>query len=535
MVAAAGRGLIPMNRAILSCVRAGCLPIPDSHQPFAPVNLLPPILAVSFANALPRRHFLKTSAAGGLAALVGCSRDPEVETPGSGAAGGGVGRTDVPLRVLVCGDQAWADAIGTAWGGISEQPLAIEVIPHRAASPGGDEAILPVAGGDRAAPGAKVTSEFAGKLVAAMRRSDVGIVPCGVIADLDETASSITLGPDVTEDAGLAADRFFPVIGQSLMRWRGEPAAIPLGCVQPAMLIAADMSTAPANGDLAGIPESWQRFIEVAERLRASSPDDAPTVAEPLAGGAAAKMFLWRASDAGPSVWLFDRESFAPVLADAVYVRTLETMRACAATYAGRRLTAGEVWGGVASGKIKLAIGWPGLSSDPPRVESIGDVLVVPMPRGAEGAGGSAFSAVLPDPDAPIGLISDRCRQTSAAKRFLIWISGGDGSEMVRRFGPGMTPIRGGETGGDSSGDGGEYEQFLKTRLASPQLRPTVRLHGYDLYMAALDEQVLGCLDGKRSPADALTAAAESWAAITAKMGTDRQARAWRLAQGLRN
>jgi hypothetical protein len=142
---------------------------------------------------------------------------------------------------------------------------------------------------------------------------------------------------------------------------------------------------------------------------------------------------------------------------------------------------------------------------------------------------------VLPDPDAPIGLLSDRCRQSSAAKRFLIWITGGDGSEMVRRFGPGMTPIRGGETGGEGNANGGAYDQFLKDRLASPQLRPTVRLHGYDRYMAALDEQVLACLDGNRSPADALAAAAQSWSAITAKLGTDRQARAWRLVQGLRN
>jgi hypothetical protein len=420
--------------------------------------------------------------------------------------------------------------------------LAIEVIPHRAASPRDDEASLSVAGGDQATAGAKVTSAFAANLVAAMRRNDVGIVPCGAMADLDETASSITLGPDVTEDAGLAADRFFPVIGQALMRWRGEPSALPLGCVQPAMLIAADMSTAPGDGGSAGVPESWDRFIEVAERLRASSTDDAPMVAEPLAGGAAAKMFLWRASDAGPSVWLFDRESFEPVLTDEVYVRTLETMRACAATYGGRRLTAGEVWGGVAGGTIKLAIGWPGLSSDPPRVESIGDVLVAPLPiDGGAATGGSGvensetFSAVLPDPDAPIGLLSDRCRQSSAAKRFLIWITGGDGSEMVRRFGPGMTPIRGGETGGEGNANGGAYDQFLKDRLASPQLRPTVRLHGYDRYMAALDEQVLACLDGNRSPVDALAATAKSWSAITAKMGTDRQARAWRLAQGLRN
>jgi len=481
-----------------------------------------------------------------LAAFAGCSRGPDDErdAASSGAVGAGVGRTDVPLRVLVCGDQAWADAIATAWGGVSEQPLAIEVIPHPTASTDGDGASGPAAGGDQAgrdqaAAGAKVTSDFAEQLVAAMRRNDVGIVPCGAMADLSETASLISLGPDLTEDAGLAADRFFPVIGQSLMRWRGEPAAIPLGCVQPAMLIAADMATAPGVGGSVGVPESWERFIEVAERLRAGSPDDATTVAEPLAGGAAAKMFLWRANDAGPSAWLFDRESFSPVLTDAAYVQTLETMRACAATYGGRRLTAGEVWGGLASGRIKLGIGWPGLSSDPPRVESTGDVLVVPMPRVGGVAGGPTDSAVLPDPDAPIGLISDRCRQSSAAKRFLIWISGGDGSEMVRRFGPGMTPVRGGETGGAMGGDrgdgGGGYDQFLKARLASPQLRPTVRLHGYDRYMAALDEQVLACLDGKRSSSDALAAAAQAWAAITAQMGVDRQARAWRLAQGLRN
>lgn len=475
------------------------------------------------AKRFLRRDFLLTSAAGGIACFAGCKPSSQSET-------GSAVRTDVPLRVLVCGDESWGDAIQTAWSGIAQQPLAIEILPLGSASAGQPRI-------DATTPAAvsKPSSDFAGRVVAALARNDVAIVPCGVMPDIYETVSLMPLGEDVIDDDDLAANLFFPVIGESLMRWAGNPVAVPLGCLQPSMLVGAGATAKLGQSDERALPKTWAEFDQVLQQIAG----EGSGAAEPLAGGAAAKMFLWRASDASPPVWLFDRVSFEPVLTGETYVMTLETMRQNAQRYDKTRSTPGEVWNGVASGKLSLALGWPAAFGDPPRVESIGDTLASVLP--ATPANDDVLTIarpVLPDPDAPLGVISSRCRQTVAAKRFLIWISGGEGSEMIRAaIGP-MTSIRrddGTSTREPSGSASNDYETFLAERLASLNLRPTIRLHGYDRYMAALDREILACLDGKQTAADSLESVSKAWQSITAEIGPERQAKAWRLAQGLRN
>lgn len=464
-----------------------------------------------FADRLPRRRFLISSAASGLACAVGCSPKPQPESTTST-------RSDVPLRVLLCGNRAWADAIVTAWGGVADQPLTIETLDRLGGE--ADDAQLTV-------------QDFGSQVIEKLKVSDIAIVPCGLLPELATARAFTPLGTGFMDEAQLGGDAVLPVLREASMRWAGEAVGIPLGSVQPALLISGE-----TDADTLEIPKTWEAFIETAQRFQATAQDGQPVVAEPLAGGAAAKMFLWRASDAAPAVWLFNRETFEPVLTDDVYVQTLETMRACAQLYGDQRLTAGEVWQRIASGQLKMALGWPGSSGNPPRVESLGDALVSPLPRAPQPATDHAAAAprplgVMADPDAPVALLSSRCRQTAAAKRFLIWLAGGEGSQMVREVAPNMTVLRT-ETAASPSGGGG-YNEYLRTQLASLQLRPTLRLHRYDRYLAALDQQVLACLDGKVSPQEALAATTEAWHALTAEIGEKLQAQAWRQAQGLRN
>jgi len=479
---------------------------------------------VPVAQAFPRRAFLLTSAAGGIACFGGCK-------PKSDATPESLVRTDVPLRVLVCGDASWGDAISTAWGGIAKQPLAIEMLALATGVENAGEVE------DSAAGSAKPSSRFASQVVAAMARNDVAIVPCGVIPDVYETESLMPLGDDVVDDADLAAARFFPVIGESLMRWAGSPVAVPLGCLQPSMLVSAGLAAKLGQGGESSLPKTWAEYDQVLQQI--SADDSGAGAAEPLAAGAAAKMFLWRASDAAPPVWLFDRVTFEPVLTGETYVQTLETMRQNAEWYGEKRLTAGEVWAEVGSGKLAIALAWPAAFGDPPRVESIGDAVASGLPRSQSSADSVVMPiAVLPDPDAPLAMISSRCRQTVAAKRFLIWLSGGEGSEMIRSIIAPMTQLRGdsGTSGGENRGSTfNDYASFLAQRLSSLNLRPSVRLHGYDRYMAELDRQVLACLNGAQTAAESLAATSQAWKAITTEIGTERQAKAWRLAQGLRN
>jgi hypothetical protein len=162
----------------------------------------------------------------------------------------------------------------------------------------------------------------------------------------------------------------------------------------------------------------------------------------------------------------------------------------------------------------------------------------------------------LTDPEAPLGVISGSCRQTAAAKRFLGWLAGGDGSELVRGALPGMTvcrkdtdegpasgatsapfaapggPLPAGRQGGSAAGP--LYDNYLKMRLRSSQVRPTLRLLGYDRYLAALDRAVIDCLDGKVTAAEGLAQASAAWEELTKGYGREEQAKVWRYSQGLR-
>jgi len=495
---------------------------------------------VPVVSGLPRREFLRVSVSGAVTCLAGCKPTTESTTPATP-------RTDVPLRVLVCGSEALANTVSTAWGGIALQPLTIERIEPRASR---TELSGQASGPAAAKDSARVSSDFVRQMIDAMERNDVAIVPCGLTADLHETESLMPLAQDVIDDPAMGAELFLPVLSESMMRWAGKYVAFPLGCVQPAMLISATLASTLNAAGASGIPRSWEEFIRVAESLQQrdgganGNGKKQWRVAEPLAEGAAAKMFLWRASDADPAVWLFDRETFAPAIATEGYVQTLDWMRRCAAHYAQPRMTAGEVWNGVANGEIDLAIGWPAPTGDPARIEPLGDAEVFAMPRSSllgNGNSGStestAVPAVMPDSDALMGVISYRCRQTAAAKRFLIWLTGGEGSEMVQAIAPQLGVLRASTVSDSPQGLAATdaYHTFLKSRLASLSIRPTLRLHGYDRYLMALDEQVLACLDDKLAPRVAMENVAAAWQEITAQIGPKRQAQAWRFAQGLRH
>jgi ABC-type glycerol-3-phosphate transport system substrate-binding protein len=134
--------------------------------------------------------------------------------------------------------------------------------------------------------------------------------------------------------------------------------------------------------------------------------------------------------------------------------------------------------------------------------------------------------------------LSANCRQSAAAKRFIGWISGGEGGQTVRQQISGMTDIRkatpsSGQSDPVSGGTGG-YDSWLADRLRSPLTLPTVQLLRAGEYYQALDSQVRRALDGQITPADALSQVAKQWQATTEKVGLKKQLRAWRRAQGMR-
>ncbi len=493
-----------------------------------------------------RRCFLLSAASG--AALVGCGKSGETAPAQTTAP---ELRRDVPLRVLLCFDDRWAEILKTAWSAIADQPLQISVLDSKSIA----------------------ADQWQSKVIEAMQVCDVAIIPNGLLPAIDDAMSLVppgddTRGADSLDGNTAASNTFFPVLREGLMKFGGRVVAVPLGAVQPSLVQRTD---GPAS-DLE-TPKDWDAFIALAKKLNESKPNGSsePVVAEPLADGAAAKMFLWRANSASPPIWLFNRETFAPVIDTEPYVDALETMKRCVELYGEARLTAGEVWSRVATGKLRMAIAWPATHSATERIEEAVDCAFSPLPIAlTKGSLTEQWrpAQTLVDIESPVAILSSQCRQSVAAKRFLNWIVGGEGTSMIRSVVTGLTDLRrspdlgtstsasgndksksksssvdadskqnGGPRNSGEPGSAGmaNYRSVLANSLSSLSIRTPTQLLEYREYNESLDAAVLSCLNGKQSAQAALTDVAKKWGELTSQIGIKQQTKAWRKAQGFRS
>ena len=195
--------------------------------------------------------------------------------------------------------------------------------------------------------------------------------------------------------------------------------------------------------------------------------------------------------------------------------------------YPRKDQTPQQVWDGVADGTLRGGIGYPDLRS-----ELDDTVILHPMPALTQN------SRVLLDPFSPVALMASSCRQTSLTKTFMNWISGGEGSQALRRQIPGMTEIRA-NSGKLSPASGGQsqlsdYDRALADRLAYSVTMPTLQLLQGANYYQALDRAVIRALRQEVSPKDSLAALATKWQEISEGVGLKQQIRVWRRSQGMR-
>jgi ABC-type glycerol-3-phosphate transport system substrate-binding protein len=78
------------------------------------------------------------------------------------------------------------------------------------------------------------------------------------------------------------------------------------------------------------------------------------------------------------------------------------------------------------------------------------------------------------------------------------------------------------------------YVTALRQTQERPQYSQGIRLPGREEYLSALDQAVNDALQGKKSPQDALTAAAGAWDKITARRGLEAQRTALERSLGLK-
>lgn len=391
----------------------------------------------------------------------------------------------MPLRITLVGSDQDSESIRRGWGSVTEQPLDIRVIDI-----------------DRAN-----STALADAVSAAAESSDLMVYPRTLIARLAGEQAIVALSDDDFDQIDQACGQLLAAL-RAGVKYADAYLAIPLGAVQPALL----------SRERAVAVDSWQSYDELI------TSEWKGKASEPTAPGWAAAMFLWRT--ASSKQWLFDRESLKPLVGDESYVAALELMVQSHDRYQLKHQTPGQIWSAVRSGELLGGIGFPQGIDD-----GESEVQISELPTTEDS------SRVLLDPFSPVISLSSNCRQSTAAKRFITWLSGGVGSESVRQQVTGMTEIRMSSTGASSDAVAGSvtsYDQWLATRLGSPITIPTLQVLRGGEYYAALDAQVTRALDGEATPQEALGEVAKRWQAITDEIGMEDQLRSWRRAQGMR-
>ena len=448
-------------------------------------------------DRLDRRTALSIFAAsvtGTLAA--GCSN----RNAGDSAESTSAGPVSAPLRIMLVGKQSDGEAIQMAWSMTMEQPLAIDVVePTR--------------------EGGTAT------LTSRMTLADVAIMPQSLLGGIEQSEEAVPLSDEVLDSYQRDYGKPFPAVAEGLGSYGGETLAVAVGAKLFAVL-ALD-SELPC--------ETWGEYHQWVADLGGNA-------AEPLAPGWAAVSFLNRCASTISSGWLFNQVTMDPELQGQEYVSTLEQLAATAKLYKSEPKNPREIWQAIRRGKLQGGIGYEVSETMLPVTESSGtdpSASSEELSEEAELFDVSVFSCPIETetdrlwfgPRTPLASISIGCRQTDASKRFIGWLTGGERIPLVRQQIERFSKTRI-DVNRNSSQSASAYSRWLAERLMTPQVIPALILPGAHEYNDSLDEAVRRCLDGERSPADALADAANAWQSITDRIGRKQQKVAWQKTLG---
>jgi len=430
--------------------------------------------------------------------LSGCDRQTPEPTTASVSS-----RRDVPLRVAFVGRQRDSESIQRNWASVASVELDMNHLDSEAAALG---ALTP-------------------QVIAAAETSDAMIVPMVLIADLYASRSITELTEAWTESLQASLGSLWPAVRNGAATYAAERHAVPLGCPLAAVLTEAESPDMP----------DWSAYD-------AAVADQNGKAAEPLAEGYCAESFLRRVSGDVDRNWLFDRDSFQPMIDQPVYVKALELMLKTASRYRSPDLSTLEVGRKIAAGELTLGIGIP--DSEATGAASL-DVRDLPRGSGADVTDVDAESTTDPSlrsasvgplllpPMTLVGVLGSACRQTATAQRFLGWLSGGEGITAVWNGSIDLGQTR--TTPTDLFGvqeQGSPYAQWRRDQLSRTTVRPTTQLLQGGSYYEILDDALRSCLSSDGDAEACLSRVADRWQRLTESIGIEKQQRAWRRTLG---
>jgi len=428
-----------------------------------------------------RRHLLRASLACGMGVVTGC-HDSQPSQP---QAASGDSRAPIALRILYVGDPNAVPIIQRGWSSVSEQPITIQVVPlSRQEIPSLDDL-----------------------LVDGYSKCDVAVIPLTALSTVFHEGLAVDLGDAFPRTASEAIGELYPAVQNASATLGGKNVALPLGAKQLCFVAADSVERI----------DSWEAYDDLVQSWDGKA-------SEPTAKGWVAASYLARCTTIRD--WLFDRDTFEPLLSQPEYIDALTLMVKTCNRYRIKGQTPSQVWASVSQGELK-----GGLAMPPDNALSLDVLTALPLP------GKPDSDRVLLDAFSPVATMAATCRQTEVARQFMIWLSGGEGSESVRSqvFGLGrvrMPTLIAKQA--DANLSTSAYQKTLAAEFSNPVTLPCLKVLQGERYYSVLDHQVSLAIAGGCQPQDALLATCKEWNQLTQQIGRDDQCAVWKEVNGMR-
>jgi multiple sugar transport system substrate-binding protein len=367
-----------------------------------------------------------------------------------------------------------------------------------------------------------------------------------------------------------------PIYRDALMRWRGRWMALTIDGDLHLGAYRRDLFQQPAvrrafrerHGRALAPPRTWTEYIEVADFFSdlALPTGDGPagkvagTLEAYLRGGQRVwYLFSHAAAYANhpdhPGGMFFDPETMVPAIDNPAWVRALSEFLQLMASGPedAATLDSEAVRRRFAAGGAAMNIDWAdtGVLAGDPRSSSVaGEVGFFPLPGSRDvwnpetgtwdrldGPRSVTFLAF----GGWIGVVPAASDSRGQAWDYLAWYARPAHSAADVLDGTaGINPYRSAHLHnanpwrallGDTQAE--QYLGVLRASLDAEQVARDLRLPGWRAYIAALEDQLDRVLAGEVTPQQGLTAAADTWDALTDRLGRHSQRRHYREAMGL--
>lgn len=398
---------------------------------------------------------------------------------------------------------------------------------------------------------------------------DLIVYPAGQIGELAEAGLLAPISERTLENDAFALRDIYKQVRLHEMKWGDQVLALPLGSPHLMLVYRADIFAQLKIKP----PQTWAEYDALAVRLakrdelgKLAPHDSLPWrgTVEPLAAGYAGQVLLARSA-----AYAAHKEQISPLLelstlkaliGQPPYVRALKEMAASQGGEKGKlpQLTPAEAYQEIGYGRCAMAIAWPSAAAtivpfaDIYQSDKAAVLGFAELPGASEvydfGDKQWGVRGKDEDPHVPLLAVSGRMvsvtstsGEPEAAENMATWLAGSEVSAQISAASPDTTLFRvsqepdAGQWMGNI-GDGGrsEYVAVLRQTQERPQHSKGIRLPGRREYLSALDQAVMDALHGKKSPEDALTAAAADWDKITARRGLEAQRAALERSLGLK-